>query len=141
MDLPEIEEKIIAVLDDFPEVLFATVYGSAAKGRMGPRSDVDIAVAGEDPLDFETRIDLMTRLSEALSREVDVLDLQSANCVIFIQALGGSHVVLNRKPSLYAALLRKMWYLEADWMPYYRRMVDAHNRKFFSRKPVSKETG
>lgn len=131
MELAALKKRIAQVLEGHDNILFPCLYGSAAQGRMGPRSDVDIALAGEDPLSLDQRLTLMSELSLSLGREVDLLDLQSAEGLIFNKAIAGCQVVLNRKPDLYAAFMRILWYSEADWMPYYRRIVEAQNRRNF----------
>ena len=46
-------EEIISVLEKFPKVENAIVFGSRAKGNFKNGSDVDIALKGKD-LDFDT---------------------------------------------------------------------------------------
>ena len=48
------------------------VFGSVAVGRMGPRSDLDIAVRGCPP---ERYYRLLGRLLEGLEHPVDLIDL------------------------------------------------------------------
>mgnify|MGYP003590826870 FL=1 len=53
-----------SVLDRFPEVRKAVIFGSRAKGNYKPGSDVDIAVFGED-VSFHT----VSRLHALLEEE------------------------------------------------------------------------
>ncbi|MCP4661587.1 MAG: nucleotidyltransferase domain-containing protein [bacterium] len=52
------------------------VFGSVASGRVHPRSDVDLAVAGLPPEKF---FGMLSRLSELFARSVDLVDLDDEN--------------------------------------------------------------
>jgi REP element-mobilizing transposase RayT/predicted nucleotidyltransferase len=121
---------INTVLKDFPEVRFCTLFGSAGQGRLTARSDVDVAVAGEQRLRVETRARLATALSVALGREVDLVDLQDVAGLILEQALCRAKVVKNADHSLYAQLLKRLWYNQADMMPYVKRVLEERNGRW-----------
>jgi predicted nucleotidyltransferase len=52
------------------------VFGSASKGKMGPHSDVDMAVSGLPPEVFFRAMGIASR---ALGRQVDLVDLDEDN--------------------------------------------------------------
>lgn len=108
------------VLEDFPEVRFCTLFGSAGQGRLTARSDMDVAVAGEQKLSVETRVRLAGALFAALGRQVDLQDVAG---LILEQTLCRSKVVKNADHSLYAQLLKRLWYNQADMMPYVKRVL------------------
>jgi putative transposase len=118
------------VLENFPEVRFCTLFGSAGQGRLTARSDVDVAVAAERKLSVETRTRLTGALSAALGREVDLVDLQVVAGLILEQALCESKVVKNADHGLYARLLKRLWYNQADMMPYVRRMLEQRSSRW-----------
>ena len=62
-------DRIVA---DYPEIRVVLVYGSAAKDRLTPDSDLDIAVAGDQPLGPERQVDLHLALASALPWDVDL---------------------------------------------------------------------
>ena len=123
-------KKITEVLKGFPQVFFATLFGSAAKGRMTEQSDVDIAVASRERLSVETRGRLAVALSCALDREVDLIDLQAVSGLILEQALCTGKIVKNADHDLYAGLLKRLWYNQADMMPYCRRILEHRSRRW-----------
>lgn len=65
-----------------PDVAFAYLFGSVAKGKSHDRSDIDIAVALEPPPKpagaFERQLELQIRLEKVAGREVDLVVLQTA---------------------------------------------------------------
>ena len=114
---PESMDKLISVVfTDFPQVLFAILFGSAAKGRLTAQSDVDIAVAANKVLSVESRCDLAVALSCALGREVDLIDLQAVSGPILEQALCSGRILKNNDHDLYAGLMKRLWYNQADMM-------------------------
>jgi predicted nucleotidyltransferase len=78
-------------------VRFALLFGSRALGTDGPNSDVDVLVALRDP-DLAHLIDLKTRLSDVLGREVDlvVLDQAKREPAFLAQALDEGRVLVDR---------------------------------------------
>ncbi len=129
-ELQNMKLKIAEVLECFPQVLFSTLFGSAAKGRMTQQSDVDIAVAARRQLSLETRGSLAVALSTALGREVDLIDCQAVSGLILEQALCSGIIVKNADHDLYARLLKRLWYNQADMMPYCRQILEQRNSRW-----------
>jgi len=129
MSSKKIVESISTVLDDFPEILVATLFGSAVKKRLTPESDIDIGLAAEHPLSYQTTIDLYVALSKNIPYEIDIIDLQSVSGTILKQALC-SGVIIKKSPPLFAILLKRMWFNQADMMPYSRMILRKHCQKF-----------
>jgi uncharacterized protein len=125
-----INDRIREVLSKFPQIVFATVFGSAATGRITPLSDVDIAIAGERELSFATKMDLSVALSKALGHEVDLVDLHAVSGLILKEALCSGEIIHRGKPAIYAGLLKKMWYNQQDMMPHYRRILKNNCERF-----------
>lgn len=66
---------------------FALVFGSFGTDRFGPESDIDLAVRFPKPLPIAERFDLAQRLSEIAGRNVDLVDLATADPIIAMQVL------------------------------------------------------
>src|ERR1035438_7236068 len=112
------------------DILVATVFGSFAHDHMTATSDLDLAVAAERPLSLEQLVELRATLSEATGREVDVVDLQRVTGTILQQALCAGKMLLVKDKRVYAELLKKLWYDEADMMPLYRMILKHRRDKF-----------
>ena len=122
--------KILAeVFTDFPEILLVIIFGSMAKGNASLGSDLDVAVAGLHimPLDVIVRLQLV--LESEFGREVDIVDLQNVNGPILQQILT-SGKVLKPSPALYADLIKKMWFNQADMMPLTKFVLQKHCQRF-----------
>jgi predicted nucleotidyltransferase len=91
--------------DQFPEVLFAIVFGSAASGRIRAGGDVDVAVWLSDT---ENRMELIPRLTalvEKFSKDApcDLLFLNNAGPLLSFEALKGKRLfVRDEALDLYA---------------------------------------
>ena len=126
----DIREKILQVLAAFSTIKIAYVFGSAARDRLTRHSDIDVAVAADTKLSLETHIELITQLSQALHREVDVVDLQDVSGEILQQSLCHGVQILQKDTALHAQLLSRMWFHEADMMPYIRRILAERRKRF-----------
>ncbi len=126
-------DKLLAQLADglteFPEIELAFLFGSAAKGRLTAASDLDIAVAADTPLALERKNDIGLALSRLTDREIDLIDLHPVSGTILQQVLC-TGMIIKKSPLLYARFLKKMWFNQADMMPYTRMILEKHCRRF-----------
>ena len=113
------------VLRDRQDVYLALLFGSQARGKARPDSDVDVAVLGEN-LDV---FDLYGDLSLAVHKEVDVVDLSRAGFAL-LNAIVRDHVIIHQgRPGAAGRWLsHAITQLETD-RPGYERMRDAYLRK------------
>lgn len=83
-------------------VRLAYLFGSAARGEQGQRSDVDVAVLAEGPLGLESTALLAERLERAISFRcrVDVVDLRAASPVLAAEVVRDGIVLLERDAEL-----------------------------------------
>ncbi len=85
-------EKLASALSVKPEITFAYLFGSAAKGTAGNKSDVDIAVFLDPSIELNEEgfgyVSVLTEeLSALLGTRVDVVILNSAKIVLKFQVL------------------------------------------------------
>jgi predicted nucleotidyltransferase len=118
-------ELIDAVLDRHPEVRLAVLFGSLADGTARPESDLDLAVAGDAPLDAAKRTALIEDLAAASGRPVDLVDLHTCGVTVRAQALTRGRTLRNADPRLRAELIKRVLFDEADFVPYRRRILKA----------------
>ena len=117
----EVVARLRQVLAGRKDVRVAVLFGSEARGTARAGSDVDVAVEapGADILE------LAVALSEALSREVDVVSLDDATIPLLEQLVRDGIVVHEAYPGA-GALWRShvLTSLETD-RPWFARMRDA----------------
>jgi predicted nucleotidyltransferase len=122
--------EICQVLDAYPQILLATLFGSAVRDQLTDQSDLDIAVAALTILPLALRLELADRLTQALHREVDLIDLQAVSGTILEQSLCHGRIILKKDSVLYAELIKRFWFNQADMMPYTRRILAERRRRF-----------
>lgn len=125
-------DKITEYISDQPEILFATAFGSLVNGRLTSTSDVDIAIAGEGRFDFEARLRIMDELGQIVLRDVDLIDLNTVSGPILSQALCSGVIIKKQSTVLYANLMKKLWYNQADMMPNIVMCMKAHSQRFLN---------
>src|SRR3989338_2603743 len=117
-----IEAMIQATLAPHPEVRLAILFGSLATGQGHHDSDVDLAIDAGQPLEIKAKIALMAQLAECTGRPVDLIDLQTVGEPLLGQILKHGNRLLG-EDGLYAELIKRHVFDEADFMPYYRRIL------------------
>jgi predicted nucleotidyltransferase len=99
--MQEILQKLSSALESEPDIAFAYLFGSVAKGRSGPLSDVDVAVyfhpAGDARSRFKRRLQLMSKLGKALQRDdVEVVPLQDAPLDLAFEILAQGKLIFSK---------------------------------------------
>ena len=118
------------VLREHSLIQIGIVFGSAGSPRQRASSDVDVAVAAAGPLETSERMALTDDLAVRLGRPIDLVDLTAVSGVILHQALSKGQIVLNRNPLLYAKLILRMWYDQADLMPNHNMILNRRLETF-----------
>lgn len=130
----DIDRRLASLAEAFSgssSVRFAYLFGSAARGELGPLSDVDVAVyleEGVDPVD--SRLDVTEALSRHLGTDsLDVVVLNTAPTSLVGRALMDRVVVLDRDPFLRHAFESKALRQFYDFRMMEKRVLD---RRFAS---------
>lgn len=122
------ESEISTVLRTQPKIRLAVLFGSLGRARGRSDSDLDIAVAAAEPLSADEKMDLIGRLAQGFGRPVDVVDLQAAAGPILAQALTTGRVIHCTDHTLYAELIKRVLFDEADMRPYRDRILAERRR-------------
>ncbi|MBI2217795.1 MAG: nucleotidyltransferase domain-containing protein [Candidatus Rokubacteria bacterium] len=90
-------DALRTALEAEPDVAFAIVFGSTARGRRRPDSDVDVAVELRDgaPRDVRALGRLVARLESAVGRTVDLVLLDEAPPGVAYRAFRDGQVVVE----------------------------------------------
>ena len=79
MKVREVIEKIKQILKrDLPEGYRIYLFGSWARGNAEERSDIDIAILGDQELDWKTFLKIKEKIEDIPTlRKIDVVDLRA----------------------------------------------------------------
>ena len=130
--LPEFIDQLRAVLARHPQVNFAMLFGSLARGTPRPDSDLDLAVGADRPLHSDEIIALIGDLATASGRAVDLIDLADAGEPLLGQILAHGVRVLGDS-TRHGALLSRHLTDVADFVPLQQRILDARRRRWIGR--------
>ena len=87
-------------LESHPKVIFSYLFGSLAKGRPLPLSDVDIAVYLADSLSvIDDKLDILGKLMEILQTdEIDLVVLNTASISMVMNVLKCKKIIVDKDP-------------------------------------------
>lgn len=128
--VPTAQEVIRSVLERHPEIRIALLFGSLAAGKGRRDSDLDLAVAAAQPLSADQKTALIAELAQATGRPVDLVDLRTAAGLVLKEALTTGLRLRVTDNALLAELVKKMWFDEADFQPYRRRILEARRKQW-----------
>ena len=117
-----LSSRLTAVLSAQPDIVFATLFGSVAKGTARQDSDLDVAVFANAPLEPQRKQQLIRDLAAVTGRPVDLVELRDAGPVVLTSALQGLRLV-GRGGAANAALLSRAWTDTADFLPVRERIL------------------
>lgn len=100
---PRGTEEILAGRLRAAGAVYATLFGSVARGQARKDSDIDVAVSFGRPMSTDLRIAMTGIIAEAAGRSVDLVDLEKADGLILARALGGTEILCDN-----AATRRRM---------------------------------
>lgn len=121
-DRDQIERAVLDVLERFPGIELAILFGSQVSGHARPDSDLDLAVDAGHSLDASEKIALVSELASALGRPVDLVDLRTAGEPLLGEIVNGGRRLLGTDAS-FAALVSRHLVDAADFLPYVERML------------------
>ena len=91
-------DELRRVLEGNPDIAYALLFGSGARGTLSPTSDVDVAVELRRgaPHDTATLGQMATRLESATGRRVDLVLMDEAAAPLAYRIFRDGRVVLER---------------------------------------------
>lgn len=123
---------IVREFKAFPEVEIVILFGSASRGQLTGKSDIDIAFAAKTITTYEKKMDIYIALEKSLKRDIDLIDLHSVNGHILKNVLCNGEVVIKKSIPLLAFFYKKMWYNQADMMPKTRMILEKQVKRFIN---------
>ena len=92
--------QVTAYLKSNPQIIFAYIFGSFAKGKLKPLSDVDIAVYLQQGSDVvECKLEILGKLIDILQTdEIDLVVLNAVNLPLVINVLKSKKIIVDKEP-------------------------------------------
>lgn len=125
-----LDQKLVSALGAYPDIRLAILFGSNARGTARFDSDLDVGVAARQPLPAELRMRLIGDFAELAGRPVDLVDLQAAGIPILTQVLTTGRLILCADTSVYAELMKRVVFEQADFMPLRARLLEERRRSW-----------
>jgi len=92
---PQRVEDVLAARLRAAGAVYATVFGSVARGQARRDSDIDVAVSFGKRMSSDLRAAMIGIVAEASGRSVDLIDLETAEGLILSRALGGTEILCD----------------------------------------------
>lgn len=130
MTREEVSLKLRSLLEKKPEVVICLLFGSAAEGKLGVNSDIDVAICGDKAFTHDYLAELQLAIAERLGTEVDLMDMARLNGLILRQVITTGKKILNKNPDLLAHYIKKMLFFSEDMYPNYQMILKAKAKRF-----------
>jgi predicted nucleotidyltransferase len=126
--LPSSIDRIREILDRWPGVRLAVLFGSMARGQARPESDLDLGIVAPQ-LDGRDELTLQAQLERSAGRPVDLVRLDRASTLIRWYAARDGILVLARDRREWVGFLARSAGEHADLAPTWRRAADLYRAR------------
>ena len=116
-----LDQDIRDVLQKYPDIELAILFGSLANGRATLQSDIDLGVQADRRLDTAFKMTLIGDLAKAFGRPVDLVDMRTAGEPLMGQIFKGRRILGS--DTTYGILLARHLRDVADFLPYRSRIL------------------
>ncbi len=124
----DVTRQLRSVLDGFPAVRLAVLFGSVARGDATPRSDVDVAVLFEQD-DPGQLWDVDVAVAGALRRTIDLVDLRRAPPLLRLEIAREGRPVVEREDGAWVRFKARAMLDWWDFAPLARRFRELTARR------------
>lgn len=116
MDDRDLIARLRTALEAEPQVRLAILYGSAARERLRPQSDLDLAVELRDAtLPLAAELDLQLALERSCGRAIHLVRIDQASQLLRWQIAKHGIVLLSRPPVARVLFLARTAAEQADF--------------------------
>ena len=120
LTVDDIAQRLQSVLQAYPEIEAAFLFGSRAEGRARADSDIDVALVGPGETLASRKLDVLTELTRVGLDHVDLVLLDGADPALRFEAVRPNCLVYAKpefdRGSYYSLALREYF----DFEPYLR---------------------
>lgn len=132
MKTKKLAGDLVCCLARRPAVRLGILFGSLRRGRARPESDLDLAVMGARALTVSEKMGLIEALARLTGRPVDLIDLQTTRGPLLGQVLQTGTRIYEQDRALYAELIKRHLFDQADFAPYRNRILAERRRAWMS---------
>jgi predicted nucleotidyltransferase len=124
-------EQLRRVLQDFPFIDQAVLFGSLARGTERRDSDLDVAVRGARALSTRQRRDITSALALHFNRPVDLVDLVTVGQPLLDQIVDTGVQVIGT-PHQWGDLVYRNIMDHEDFVPYQKRILGGRRKAWIN---------
>jgi predicted nucleotidyltransferase len=118
----ESREEVITLINETlvneNNIDLCILYGSAARDRLSPLSDIDIAIGSVHSITNENCFELSRKMTLLFDRETSIFNIEKMEGVILQEVLSKGITLKNSHPDFKAAFISKMYEFSEDILPY-----------------------
>ena len=116
-----IEQALSQILQRYPDIELAILFGSTATATEGVDSDIDLAVLAGVELSSDLRMALIAEIGDCFGRPVDIVDLAVIGPVLASQVIKGKRLLGT--DASYARFITRYQIDRADFLPIHQRTL------------------
>jgi len=124
-------EQLASVLNGFPAIQLAVLFGSVGRGSAGADSDIDVAIQGNGKLTLGERIAIIEAIALAFNRPVDLVDIRTTGQPLLHQIVSTGRPVIGTRQQWGDLIYRNIMENE-DFVPYQQRILEGRRNRWIN---------
>ncbi|MDR8392880.1 nucleotidyltransferase domain-containing protein [Aliifodinibius sp. S!AR15-10] len=124
------KESIEKYLEGHPKIKLGILHGSVAENRATFESDIDLAVAADEPLSSDEIMEVIKKIIDISGRPVDLIDLQTTHGTLLKEILTKGTLIYSGDTTLHASIIKRMIFNQEDMMPYRDRILKEQRERW-----------
>lgn len=134
LDSTSIGARVAKVLQAFPEVQAAYLFGSVAQGRARKDSDIDLALVPRSPGLEDRRLDILAAFAAAGLDNVDLVILRNHDLVLRYEAIRPNVLVYARPDFVHGDYYSRTIREYLDFLPILEEQRKAYKKRLLNDK-------
>jgi len=130
----DLKDNLINWAEKRGDIDLMIIFGSRAKGRERPHSDLDLGVWRSSKWSVDFHRECVEQITNFLTVPIDLIDLSKIDGPLLQEILCNGNKIFQQQDHLLGVLYVRLMDWRTDFMPAWENMLDQRRKRFLAKK-------
>jgi predicted nucleotidyltransferase len=130
----ELKDKLANLAETRGDIDLMIIFGSRAKGRERPHSDLDLGVWRSSKWSVDFHCECVEQITDFLTVPIDLIDLSKIDGPLLQEILCKGKKIYQQQDHLLGVLYVRLMDWRTDFMPAWENMLDQRRKRFLAKR-------
>ena len=130
----ELKDNLTNFAKNRRDIDLMIIFGSRAKGRERPNSDLDLAVWRSSKWSVDFHRECVEQITAFMPTAIDLIDLSKIDGPLLQEILCSGKKIYQQQDHLLGVLYVRLMDWRTDFMPAWENMVDQRRKRFLAKR-------